>query len=119
MRRCTASAFVATIDDITRCRTAHELEAYLGVIPSERSSGEKRQLGHITTSGNGRMRWLLVDAAWSILRSKSAETVASSISNRLYRHISRSVCPWNVKFSQKLADDSPSRRGSSSRGRMP
>ena len=35
----TASAFVATIDDITRCRTAYELEAYLGVIPSERSSG--------------------------------------------------------------------------------
>ena len=41
----TASAFVATIDDISRFRTAHELEAYLGVIPSERSSGEKRQLG--------------------------------------------------------------------------
>ena len=42
----TASAFVVTIDDITRCRTAHEVEACLGVIPSERSSGEKRQLGH-------------------------------------------------------------------------
>ncbi len=72
----TASAFVATIDDITRCRTAHELEASLGVILSERSSGEERQVGHITTSGNGRMRWLLVEAAWSILRSKSAETAA-------------------------------------------
>ena len=72
----TASAFVATIDDIARCRTAHELDAYLGVIPSERSSGEKRQLGHITKAGNGRMRWLLVEAAWTILRSKSAETAA-------------------------------------------
>ncbi len=47
----TASAFVATIDDITRFRTAHELEAYLGLVPSERSSGEKRQLGHITQLG--------------------------------------------------------------------
>ena len=37
----TASAFVATIDDISRFRTAHELEAYLGVIPSERSSGAR------------------------------------------------------------------------------
>ena len=72
----TASAFVATIDDITRFRTAHELEAYLGVIPSERSSGEKRQLGRITKAGNGRMRWLLVEASWQILRSKSAETAA-------------------------------------------
>ena len=72
----TASAFVATIDDITRFRTAHELEAYLGVTPSERSSGEKRQLGHITKAGNGRMRWLLVEAAWQILRSKSPQTLA-------------------------------------------
>lgn len=37
----TASAFVATIDEITRLRTAHEVEAYLGVIPCERSAGEK------------------------------------------------------------------------------
>ena len=72
----TASAFVATIDDITRFHSAHELEAYLGVIPSERSSGEKRQLGHITKAGNGRMRWLLVEAAWQILRSKSPQTLA-------------------------------------------
>jgi transposase len=72
----TASAFVATIDDITRFRSAHELEAYLGVVPSERSSGEKRQLGRLTKAGNGRMRWLLVEAGWQILRSRAAETVA-------------------------------------------
>ena len=72
----TASAFVATIDDITRFHSAHELEAYLGVVPSEASSGEKRQLGRITKAGNGRMRWLLVEAAWQILRSKSPETAA-------------------------------------------
>ena len=72
----TASAFVATIDDLTRFCTAHELEASLGVVPSERSSGEKRQLGRITKAGNGRMRWLLVEAAGQILRSKSAETAA-------------------------------------------
>lgn len=72
----TASAFVATIDDITRFRTAHELEASLGLVPCERSSGDKRQLGHITKAGNGRMRWLLVEAAWTILRSKSPDTAA-------------------------------------------
>jgi len=68
----TASAFAAAIDDITRFHSAHELEAYLGVVPSERSSGEKRQLGHITKAGNGRMRWCKVEAACQILRSKSA-----------------------------------------------
>ncbi len=72
----TASAFVATVDDITRFRSAHELEAYLGLIPSERRSRAKRQLGHLTKAGNGRMRWLLVEAAWTILRSTSTETAA-------------------------------------------
>ena len=33
--------------------------------------------------------------------------VESTTSNRLYRHISQSCCPWNVKFSVDLADDSP------------
>ncbi len=71
-----AAAFVSTIDDITRFASAHELEAYLGLVPSERSSGERRQLGHITKTGNTRMRWLLVESAWCILRSKSSETAA-------------------------------------------
>ena len=31
------------------------------------------------------------------------------ISKRLYRHISQTCCPWNVKFSQALAEDSPFR----------
>jgi transposase len=69
----TACAFVATIDDVTRFRAAHDLEAYLGLVPSERSSGEKRRLGRITKAGNARVRWLLVEAGWRILHSKSAE----------------------------------------------
>lgn len=72
--RVPTSAFVATIDDITRFRSAHDLEAYLGVVPRERSSGEKRQLGRTTKAGNGRLRSLLVEAGWQILRSKSSET---------------------------------------------
>ncbi len=35
--------------------------------------------------------------------------VPSAISKRLYRHISQRVCPWNRKFAQVLADDSPFR----------
>jgi len=44
------------------------------VVPGERSSGEKRRVGRITKAGNARARWLLVEAAWRIVRSRSEET---------------------------------------------
>ncbi len=65
----TASALVATIDDVQRFASAHQFEAYLGLVPGERSSGELRRIGPITKAGNRRARWLLVEAAWRILRS--------------------------------------------------
>jgi transposase len=72
----TASAVVATVDDISRFRSAHQFEAFLGLVPGERSSGEKRRVGKITKAGNSRVRYLLVEAAWRIMRSKSEETAA-------------------------------------------
>jgi transposase len=72
----TAAAIVATIDDVTRFRSAHQFEAFLGVVPSERSSGEQRRVGRITKAGNGRARYLLVEAGWRILRSKGDDTAA-------------------------------------------
>ena len=66
----TASAVVATVDDITRFASAHQFEAFLGLVPGERSSGEKRRIGRITKAGNSRVRYLLVEAGWRILRSK-------------------------------------------------
>lgn len=74
----TASAFVATIDDVGRFHSAHELEAYLGLVPREKSSGEKRRLGRITKAGNRRVRWLLVEAAWGLLRSGASARTAES-----------------------------------------
>jgi transposase len=70
----TASAIVATIDDVTRFRSAHHFEAFLGLVPGERSSGEKRRVGRITKAGNSRARYLLVEAGWRILRSKGDDT---------------------------------------------
>lgn len=72
----TASAVVATADDITRFQTAHHFEAYLGLVPGELSSGEKRRVGPITKAGNTRVRYLLVEAAWRILASKQPDTAA-------------------------------------------
>ncbi len=66
----TAAAFVATIDDVRRFRRAHEVEAYLGLVPRELSSGESQHRGPITKGGDARIRWLLIQAAVSILRRR-------------------------------------------------
>jgi transposase len=42
--------------------------------PREMSSGEKQHRGTITKMGNGRLRWMLVESAWCIVRSRRAET---------------------------------------------
>jgi transposase len=65
----TAVAFLAALDDITRFQNAHQVQAYLGLVPSEYSSGERQLRGRITKRGNSRVRWLLVEAGWRLLRS--------------------------------------------------
>src|SRR5436309_12887864 len=72
----TAAAFVATIDDARRFHHAHEVEAYLGLVPREFSSGDSQRRGPITKAGPGRARWLLIQAAVSILRRRPAEAEA-------------------------------------------
>ncbi len=88
----TAAAFVAAIDDVRRFRRAHQVEAYLGLVPRELSSGESQRRGHITKAGQTRMRWLLIQAAVSILRRRppQAEAVrawALHIAARRGKHI--------------------------------
>jgi transposase len=73
----TAAAFVAAIDgDASRFRNAHQAESYLGLVPREMSSGEAQRRGRITKTGDGRVRWLLVQAAVSTLRLKQPHTAA-------------------------------------------
>jgi len=72
----TAAAFVATIDDVQRFHHAHQVEAYLGLVPREYSSGESQYRGHITKVGHARMRWLLIQVAVSILRRRPPEADA-------------------------------------------
>lgn len=66
----TAVSFVATLDDVGRFRGAHQVAAYLGLVPREWSSSEKQRRGRITKAGNARLRWLLVEAAWRVLTHK-------------------------------------------------
>ena len=72
----TALAFVAALDDVTRFVSAHQVEAYLGLVPSEYSSGDRRLRGRITKRGDVRTRWLLVEAGWRILRSTDPDVAA-------------------------------------------
>ena len=67
----TATSFVSTLDDAARFAGPKQARAYLGLVPSERSSGERRQRGHISKAGPGRARHMLVEAAWTILRRRS------------------------------------------------
>jgi transposase len=66
----TATTFAAVLDDPERFGSAKEFCAYAGLVPREHSSGERRQRGHITKAGNRRLRSLLVECAWGILRRK-------------------------------------------------
>ena len=72
----TAITLVAELHDFRRFRTARELMAYLGLVPSEYSSGESRHRGSITKAGNRHARRVLVETAWHYRhRSKSGETL--------------------------------------------
>ena len=56
-------AYVLTIGDWQRFPRGKQVGSYLGLIPCEESSGDKRRLGHISKQGNPMLRWLLVQAA--------------------------------------------------------
>ena len=60
----TALALVAELHDWRRFASPRALMAYLGLVPSESSSGGKERRGAITRAGNVRLRRLLVEAAW-------------------------------------------------------
>jgi len=61
----TALGLIAEIGDFHRFGHPRELSAWLGIVPTEYSSGDQRHRGHITKTGNHHARRLLVEAAWS------------------------------------------------------
>jgi len=61
----TAVVLAAELGDFARFASAPALMAYLGLVPSERSSGETQRRGRITRTGNGHVRRILVESAWS------------------------------------------------------
>jgi len=60
-----AMVLLAELGDISRFDSPRQLMAYLGLVPSEHSSGSRRRQGAITLTGNGHARRMLVESAWS------------------------------------------------------
>lgn len=65
----TAATIVAEVGDLKRFPSADKFASFLGLTPSECSSGDTRSRGRITKAGNGRVRRILVEAAWAYWRS--------------------------------------------------
>ena len=63
--RVVATTLVAELGDLRRLAQARELMGFLGLVPSEHTSGSTRRCGAITRTGNGYARRMLVEAAWS------------------------------------------------------
>ena len=100
----TAMTLLAELHDISRFTNARELMSYLGLTPSEHSSGGRTRRGSITKAGNGHVRRVLVEAAWNyrhrpavsahLARRRKAQpaqiiAIADRAQQRLYRRYYR------------------------------
>ena len=63
-----ALGIVTEVGDFSRFPSAQEFMSFVGLVPSERSSGASRRQGSITKTGNTHVRRLLVEAAWHARR---------------------------------------------------
>ena len=109
-----AATLIAELGDLSRFTNPRQLMAYLGLVPSEHSSGASVKRGGITKAGNGAARRLLIEAAWSyrfparlsrelLLRQenqpRSIRDIAWKGQVRLcarYRRLTRAAKPANV-----------------------
>ncbi|ARP67298.1 IS110 family transposase [Mesorhizobium sp. WSM1497] len=60
-----AVTFATEVGDVSRFESPRQLMGYLGLVPGERSTGETIRRGGITKAGNGRVRHMLVESAWT------------------------------------------------------
>jgi len=65
VRTVTALGIVAEVGSLERFATAGQFMSYIGLVPSEHSSGDSRRQGAITCAGNKHLRRLMIEAAWN------------------------------------------------------
>ena len=81
----TALATVLTLGPVSRFRRAKHLASYVGLVPSEHSSGGKQRLGHISKQGSPFLRFVLVQAAQLAVR-QDAQMKRQYVRRSLRRH---------------------------------
>jgi transposase len=81
----TATGLLATVPDIHAFRTGRRFASWLGLTPSERSSGERRRMGRISKAGDRYLRCLLTQGARSVLRAAHAHHQRGSVPAALHR----------------------------------
>ena len=119
-RLITAMTIVGELGDISRFDSPRQLMAYLGLVPSESSSGANKRRGGITKTGNSHARRVLIEAAWSYRfqarksaplqrraeqTSEAVQAIAWKAQKRLcgrYRHLDRRGL-LKVKISTAIA----------------
>jgi transposase len=82
-----AITVVAELGDLTRFDNPRQLAAFVGLIPSEHSTGDKRRQGGITKTGNGRARRALTEAAWAYRYNAKVSPIIRKRLERLPAHV--------------------------------
>jgi len=77
----TAYAFVASIGETERFLNVSQISSFLGFVPKIDCSSTTNRYGHITKRGNAYLRGLLVQAAWSLVRSKNGGFLQEKYNN--------------------------------------
>jgi len=72
----TAVTIVAELHTFHRFSSPRKLMAFVGLVPSEHTSGQRRRLGAITKTGNSHVRRLLIEAAWNYRHRPRVGTLA-------------------------------------------
>ncbi len=78
-----AMTLVAELQDFLRFDSPRQLMAYVGLVPSEHSSGPKRRQGGITKAGNSAARRMLVEIAWHYQHSARVSPVIATRQDQL------------------------------------
>jgi transposase len=103
----TALSFICEIGDFRRFAKAESFMSYLGLVPSEYSSGKKIQRGSITKTGSGYLRKLLVESAWHYTRAvKESKRLAArrvGTSEQVITYADKAISRLHRKYYKMIA----------------
>ena len=99
----TAYAFISRVGDGSRFSSGAQVSNYLGFVPRLDYSGCTQRQGHITKRGNGHLRGLVVQAAWSITRSNRGGSLRERYINQTV-HFGKSKKKTIVAIGRRLTE---------------